>query len=88
MTATATVEQETATQFISMFLASYGLPFQILSPTPYPGKIGLRLDPEDQYCLVDAVRFCDWVRQRHPSLEQLRAALDKKRRIKYGREGK
>ena len=57
MTAPATVEQETATQFISMFLASYDLPFQILSPTPYPGKIGLRLDPEDQYCLVDAVRF-------------------------------
>lgn len=38
MTAPATIEQETATQFISMFLASYDLPFQILSPTPYPGK--------------------------------------------------
>lgn len=88
MTATATVEQETATQFISMFLVSYGLPFQILSPTPYPGKIGLRLDPEDQYCLVDAVRFCDWVRQRHPSMGQLRAALDKKRRMNHKRGGK
>lgn len=88
MTASANIEQETATQFISMFLASYGLPFQILSPTPYPGKIGLRLDPEDQYCLVDAVRFCDWVQQRRPSLDRLRDALDKKRRMKHGREGK
>jgi len=83
-----TVEQETATQFISMFLASYDLPFQILSPTPYPGKIGVRLNPEERYCLVDAVRFCDWIRQRRPSLDGLRAALDKKRQLNRGREVK
>ena len=88
MTAPATVEQETATQFISMFLASYDLPFQILSPTPYPGKIGLRLDPEDQYCLVDAVRFWAWMNEKFPSLDRLRAALNKKRRMNHKREGK
>ncbi|WP_297577439.1 hypothetical protein [uncultured Akkermansia sp.] len=88
MTAPATVEQETATQFISMFLASYDLPFQILSPTPYPGKIGLRLDPEDQYCLVHAVSFLAWMNEKFPSLDRLRAALNKKRRMNHKREGK
>lgn len=77
----ATVETETATQFISMFLATYDLPFQILSPTPYPGKIGIRLTPEEQYCLVDAVRFCDWVKQCRPSLGKLQDALNKKRKL-------
>lgn len=78
---TPTVEQETAAQFISMFLATYDLPFQILSPTPYPGQIGIRLTPEEQYCLVDAVRFCDWVKQYRPSLGKLQDALNKKRKL-------
>lgn len=78
MTAPATIETETATQYISMFLATYDLPFQILSPTPYPGKIGLRLQPEDQYCIVDAVHFSSWVRDHKPSLSKIRATLERK----------
>lgn len=75
---TPTVEQETATQFISMFLATYDLPFQILSPTPYPGQIGIRLTPEEQYCLVDAVRFSCWIRDFRPSLAEIRTNFKKK----------
>ena len=45
MTAPATIETETAAQFISMALSTYGVPFQVLSPTPYPDKIGIRLHP-------------------------------------------
>ena len=64
MEAPATIETETAAQFISMKLSQYGrLPFQILSPTPYPGKIGIRLHPDEQYSIVDAVAFLDWLNQ-------------------------
>lgn len=75
---TPTVEQETATQFISMFLATYDLPFQIVSPTPYPGKIGIRLTPDEQYCLVDAVRFSCWIRDFRPAPSEIRANFEKK----------
>lgn len=52
----AKIDTETAAQFVSMRLASYGnLPFQILSPTLHAGKIGVRLHPDEQYCIVDAV---------------------------------
>lgn len=77
----ATIEQETATQFVSMFLSTYDLPFQILSPTPYPGKIGVRLHPDEPYCLVDAVRFSCWIKDSRPSLDKLQDALNKKRKL-------
>ena len=78
MTAPATIETETAAQFISMALSTYGVPFQVLSPTPYPDKIGIRLHPEEQYCIVHAEAFLAWMSTTRPSLDKLRATLDKK----------
>lgn len=75
------IDTETAAQFISMSLSSYGnLPFQILSPTPHPGKIGVRLHPDERYCIVDAVGFLDYLDQQRPSLDKLRDMLSLKRR--------
>lgn len=75
------IDTETAAQFISMRLASYGnLPFQVLSPTPYPGKIGVRLHPDERYCLVDAGGFLAYLDQQRPSLDKLRGMLSRKRR--------
>lgn len=75
----AFIDTETAAQFVSMHLASYGnLPFQILSPTPYPGKIGVRLHPDEQYCIVDAEGFLSYLDQKRPSLNKLRDILNKK----------
>ena len=78
MTAPATIETETAAQFISMALSTYGVPFPVLSPTPYPDKIGIRLHPEEQYCIVHAEAFLAWMSTTRPSLDKLRATLDKK----------
>lgn len=78
---TAKIDTETAAQFVSMRLASYGnLPFQVLSPTPYPGKIGVRLHPDERYCIVDAVGFLAYLDQQRPSLDKLRDMLSRKRR--------
>ena len=75
------LDTETAAQFVSMRLSSYGnLPFQVLSPTPYPGKIGVRLHPNEQYCIVDAVGFLAFLDQQRPSLDKLRDILSRKRR--------
>ncbi|WP_288926357.1 hypothetical protein [uncultured Akkermansia sp.] len=75
------IDTETAAQFVSMRLASYGnLPFQVLSPTPYPGKIGVRLHPDERYCIVDAVGFLAYLDQQRPSLDKLRDMLSRKRR--------
>lgn len=75
------LDTETAAQFVSMCLASYGnLPFQVLSPTPYPGKIGVRLHPDERYCIVDAVGFLAFLDQQRPSLDKLRGMLSRKRR--------
>lgn len=77
----AKIDTETAAQFISMRLASYGnLPFQILSPTLHAGKIGVRLHPDEQYCIVDAVGFLAYLDQQRPSLDKLRDMLSRKRR--------
>ncbi|MCD8062074.1 MAG: hypothetical protein LUE13_07035 [Akkermansiaceae bacterium] len=38
-----------------------------------------RLHPDEQYSIVDAVAFLDWLNQCCPSLEKLRDALNKKR---------
>ena len=78
MTAPATIETETAAQFISMALSPYGVPFQVLSPTPYPAKSRIRLHPEEQYCIVHAEAFLAWMSTTRPSLDKLRATLDKK----------
>lgn len=78
---TTSIDTETTTQFISMRLASYGnLPFQILSPTPYPDKIGIRLSPDDYYCIVQAAPFLSWLETKRPSLDKLRQTLETKRR--------
>lgn len=78
---TTSIDTETAAQFVSMSLASYGnLPFQVLSPTPYPGKIGVRLHPDEQYCIVDAEGFLAYLDQQRPSLDKLRNMLSRKRR--------
>lgn len=77
----AKIDTETAAQFVSMRLASYGnLPFQILSPTLHAGKIGVRLHPDEQYCIVDAVGFLAYLDQQRPSLDKLRDMLSRKRR--------
>lgn len=77
----AKIDTETAAQFVSMRLASYGnLPFQILSPTLHAGKIGVRLHPDEQYCIVDAVGFLAYLDQKRPSLDRLRDMLSRKRR--------
>lgn len=82
MTAYANMDTETAAQFISMKLSQYGrLDFQILNPTPQPGIIGIRLHPDEQYCLVHAVSFLAWMNEKFPSLDQLRDALNKKRKL-------
>lgn len=75
----AELDTETAARFISMRISQYGpLPFQLLSPTPYPGKIGIRLHPDDQYSIVNAVAFLDWLNRKNPSIEKLKSALNKK----------
>lgn len=75
------IDTETAAQFVSMRLASYGnLPFQVLSPTPYPGRIGVRLHPDERYCIVDAVGFLAYLDRQRPSLDKLRDMLSRKRR--------
>lgn len=75
------IDTETAAQFVSMRLASYGnLPFQVLSPTPYPGRIGVRLHPDERYCIVDAVGFLAYLDHQRPSLDKLRDMLSRKRR--------
>lgn len=81
MTAPATIETETATQIISMTLSTYGVPFGILSPTPYPGKIGIRLHPDEPYCIVHAEAFLTWLSTTQPNLKKLRAALEKKQKL-------
>ena len=89
MTAPANIDTETAAQFFSMKLSQYDrLDFQILNPTPQPGIIGIRLHPDEQYCLVHAVSFLAWMNEKFPSLDRLRAALNKKRRMNHKREGK
>lgn len=76
---TPSVETETVTQLISMQLAQYGpLPFQLLTVTPWPGKIGIRLSPDDHYCIVKATAFLDWMEQQRPSLDKLRTTLARK----------
>lgn len=80
MTAPASIETETAAQFISMALSTYGVPFQVLSPTPYPGKIGIRLHPDEPYCIVHAENFLAWMSSTRPTLEKLCSLLDKKRK--------
>ncbi len=75
------MDVETAAQLISFELASFGnLPFQVLSPAPRPGKVGIRLHPDESYCMVDAVKFLGWLKQTHPTPEKIRAALHRKRR--------
>lgn len=75
------IDTETAAQFVSMRLASYGnLPFQVLSPTPYPGRIGVRLHPDERYYIVDAVGFLAYLDRQRLSLDKLRDMLSRKRR--------
>ncbi len=77
------MDEETAAQLISFELASFGnLPFQVLSPAPMPGKVGIRLHPDESYCMVDAVKFLGWLKRTRPSIDELYRALALKRRQK------